>query len=79
MEQSPQVVPNVSVRKTKQTVNIKQISAAINKNKFYYLLFVPTLIYFIIFKYLPMMGIGTSTPETQYWFGTIQPLRLKAT
>jgi putative aldouronate transport system permease protein len=57
MEQSPQVVPNVSVRKTKQTVNIKQILAAINKNKFYYLLFVPTLIYFIIFKYLPMMGI----------------------
>jgi putative aldouronate transport system permease protein len=30
---------------------------AINKNRFYYLLFAPVLVYFFIFKYLPMFGL----------------------
>jgi putative aldouronate transport system permease protein len=31
--------------------------AAINKNRFYYLLFTPVLAYFLVFKYLPMFGL----------------------
>jgi putative aldouronate transport system permease protein len=31
--------------------------AAISKNRFYYLLFAPVLVYFLIFKYLPMFGL----------------------
>lgn len=36
---------------------LKRIVAAINKNKLYYVLAMPGVVYFIIFKYLPIIGI----------------------
>jgi putative aldouronate transport system permease protein len=37
--------------------NLAGLLKAINKNKFYYLLALPGLLYFLIFHYLPMLGI----------------------
>jgi len=44
-------------REDKVTYRLRRILVAISRNKFYYLLFAPTLMYLIIFKYLPMLGI----------------------
>jgi len=47
----------VKQRKTEKKINKKKLLSSIKRNKLYYLLIIPGLLYFIIFHYGPMFGI----------------------
>ena len=57
MEQVRGIAVRVSQPEGRAVRRSKGFLAAINKNKFYYLLGLPGMIYLIIFKYVPMIGI----------------------
>ena len=57
MAQVDQIATPLSRPKDELGYKFKRTWAAIKKNYFYYLLFTPVLIYFIIFRYLPMFGL----------------------
>ena len=44
-------------RKTSLIRSLQRILVLINKNKFYYALFLPTLLYLLLFKFIPMLGL----------------------
>ncbi len=57
MAQTDQVTTLASQPKGSLGYKLDRTLVAIKKNYFYYLLFTPVLIYFIIFKYVPMFGL----------------------
>ena len=57
MAQVDQIATPVSRPKDDLGYKFNRMWVAIKKNYFYYLLFTPVLIYFLIFKYLPMFGL----------------------
>ena len=50
---NPKVIPNLNKKKKK---NLKSILATIKSDYLLYLMFLPVIIYYVIFRYIPMIG-----------------------
>ena len=57
MSQINKADPALSRLESMFGLGLNRTLVALNKNRFYYLLFAPVLVYFFIFKYMPMFGI----------------------
>ena len=59
-------------QRTKKELNArkrKKMWAQIKSNKYLYLMLLPGVLYFIIFKYLPMGGLVIAFQDYQPWAG----------
>ena len=57
MGQVTGAVASSSVRRRRTVTPWRRLMVTLNRNKFYYLLALPGVVYLIVFKYLPMVGI----------------------